>query len=211
MASDELTRLFRVRRTICELLQERKYNVSDENLNMTIENFRDNYSRDGNIDRIGMRVSVSMIRRTAEDPEESIMVFFADEMKLGVKPIKEYQEQLTANGIKRCIVVIRSGITPLAKKAMDTYKDFGTIMELFKEEELLVNITKHKLVPKHTLLMPDEKKALLAKYKLKETQLPRIIMGDPISRYYGLRKGDVVKIERNSETAGRYVTYRLVS
>ena len=82
-------------------------------------------------------------------------------------------------------------------------------MEVFHEKELYINITKHEYVPTHKVLTNDEKKELLKRYKVKDHQLPKILKADAISRYLGLKHGQVVKIIRKSETAGKYITYRL--
>jgi len=113
------------------------------------------------------------------------------------------------SSVARAIIVVQQGMSSFARQAMSEmapkYK-----LEMFKETELMVNITEHSLVPKHIKQTKEEKKQLLERYKLKESQLPRIQSNDPVARYFGLERGDVVKIIRTSETAGKYVTYRLV-
>lgn len=110
--------------------------------------------------------------------------------------------------VKNAILVLRVDITPFAKQALQECSDVNHI-EHFKEAELLVDITEHTLVPQHIVLSQNEKAELLKRYRLKEMQLPRIQPNDPVARYYGMKRGNVVKITRPSETAGRYVTYRI--
>ena len=75
---------------------------------------------------------------------------------------------------------------------------------------MALNITKHKLVPKHEILSKIEKDEFLKKNKFKLQNLPRILTSDPVIKFiYGV-KGDVIKITRQSETTGKSLYYRVV-
>ena len=127
---------------------------------------------------------------------------------LGTKPIQKYVDRLLQAGSNSGIIVYRLSITAIAKKLLVPGAIPGVKLEVFRESELLVDITEHTLVPEHVVLTPDQKQEVLTRYKLKESQLPKIQSADPVARYYGLTRGQVVKIIRLSETAGRYITYR---
>lgn len=144
----------------------------------------------------------------ADDDSNQLFVFFPEDEKVGVKPIKVYTDRMRAEAVSNAIMVLRVDITPFAKQAVQEMSDAFRI-EHFKEAELLVDITHHQLVPEHLVLTQNEKIELLRRYRLKETQLPRIQPNDPVARYFGMKRGQVVKIIRPSETAGRYVTYRV--
>lgn len=137
----------------------------------------------------------------------SVWVEFSSETAIGIKQLRQFAQWLNEKGHFSGIYVTGASITSSALKAA---ANLPIGIEVWPEQDLLVNITRHELVPKHILLAPEEKKALLERYRLKETQLPRIRVEDPVSKYLGLRRGQVVKIIRKSETAGRYASYRWV-
>jgi len=204
----ELYNYYRVRRTVARMLHDRQYIVSQLDLNQSFDEFKAHFTSADH--------SISFLVNKRDNPTDQLMVFAAEEDKIGVKPIKDYVQRMETAGVTRAILILKRGITPFAKRILQEMASQSTplasrrLIELFEQEELLVNITEHIFVPKHVLLSDLEKQALLRKYKLKDTQLPRIQQIDPVARYYGLSKGQVVKIIRPSETAGRYVTYRLV-
>ncbi len=66
------------------------------------------------------------------------------------------------------------------------------------------------LVPKHEVLNKEEAEELLRSLGVKKEQLPKIKATDPIAKEIGAKVGDIVKITRESLTAGKSVAYRLV-
>jgi DNA-directed RNA polymerases I, II, and III subunit RPABC1 len=147
---------------------------------------------------------------TPETRAGSIYVSFSKEPTLGVKHTRAFAQLLDRENYQNGILISIGHAPTTALRAWEPLLERGMSVEHFQEQDLLVNITLHELVPKHVLLSDDEKKVLLDRYRLKETQLPRIQSGDPVAKYLGLKKGQVVKIIRKSETAGRYASYRWV-
>lgn len=83
--------------------------------------------------------------------------------------------------------------------------------ETFYLDLLQINITKHKLVPKHEILNDDEIENLLDKYKLScRYKLPTISKDDPIVKYYNFKKNSICKITRNNPNCSNDIFYRCV-
>lgn len=199
----ETSKKFRVRKTCLKMLTKRGYIVDEDDVNMSTEDFHEKFGPDPT------RESLTILVEKADDPTDQLFVFFPNDEKVGVKPIKEYCTRMKDENVLRAIIVVRGNLTPFAKQAIKEMTQHGYRMEYFKDAELLVDITEHKLVPEHVVLTPQQKQELLERYRLKPSQLPRIQATDPVARYYGLKHQQVVKIVRPSETAGRYITYRL--
>ena len=104
------------------------------------------------------------------------------------------------------LIVFKEKINNLNVKNI---KDLNINVEVFMLKELQYNISRHTLVPKHAIVRDDEFiEKMLATYRIKKNQLPIIQKTDQMARYLHVKSGEIVKITRNSPSAGEAIVYR---
>ncbi|PIN95997.1 hypothetical protein AB205_0219600 [Aquarana catesbeiana] len=209
---EETYRLWKIRKTIMQLCHDRGYLVTQDELDQTLDEFKAQFGDKPSEGR-PRRTDLTVLVAHNDDPTDQMFVFFPEEPKVGIKTIKMYCQRMQEENITRAIIVVQQGMTPSAKQSLvDMAPKY--ILEQFLQQELLINITEHEMlvcdITQARGMDVRGQQNECQDSKLRESQLPRIQAGDPVARYFGLKRGQVVKIIRPSETAGRYITYRLV-
>ena len=78
-----------------------------------------------------------------------------------------------------------------------------TKIELFTFQQMLFNITHHRLFRAHILLKGTDRSEFIKKYG---KQIPKILYTDPVVKYFNYTSGDILKIIRKNN----YISYRIV-
>jgi DNA-directed RNA polymerase I, II, and III subunit RPABC1 len=206
----EILNLFKIRRTVLQMLRDRNYVVleTQEDLEMSRQVFEQKFVKNFQINRSNLEINRS---KWLEENNRILVVFIEGEKEnstIGVKSIRAFCERIKQDEFQNSIIVLHGKLTSHAKQAINSINSLDDKIEYFSEPELIINITEHNLVPKHEIISEEESRSLFKRYSIRENQLPRINKRDPISRYFGLQKNKIMKIIRTSETSGRYVTYR---
>ncbi|NJD76855.1 MAG: DNA-directed RNA polymerase subunit H [Candidatus Methanoperedens sp.] len=68
----------------------------------------------------------------------------------------------------------------------------------------------HRMVPRHEILTDEELKKILVEFNIEKEQMPKIRVSDPAASAVKAKVGDVVRVTRESPTAGKAIFYRLV-
>jgi DNA-directed RNA polymerase subunit H (RpoH/RPB5) len=83
--------------------------------------------------------------------------------------------------------------------------------QIFRESALLQDIISHRDQPKFELLSPKEMEAVKSEYNITDYTTKKLLKTDPVTRYFALKKGDIIRIIRASPTSGEGIDYRVVS
>ena len=195
-----LPKLYRVWKTLNKMMEDRGYIIEENYSQISYQDWLLKNNNKSTLNGIFYKkVGENIVRLYFE---------YLEGLKLIANDIGSFFSKMKDAKADSGIIVI-SGI--LSSQAKQKLADINIELqvECFNISELMVNITEHAYVPKHILLTEEEKKELMKRYRIKESQLPKILHNEPVAKYLGLKRGDVVKIIRSSETAGKYVTYRI--
>lgn len=132
---------------------------------------------------------------------KQVLVFFNEASSFDTKSMKEIFSIMSERNVDHSIVIYKDKVTPATKSTLEQTEDMK--IELFAEEDLQINITKHRLQPIFEKLKDEEAVEFKKKYGLKFGVLR---LDRPIARFYDYMRGDVIRITRPDG----YINYRIV-
>jgi len=135
---------------------------------------------------------------------KQVCAFISNTPKFNVEKIQEYISIMKELEVFHAIIVYKDNATSIAKKIVDESTEI--IIELFQEDELKYNVTQNYLVPKHELAYEKDSKEASEFKKKYSNKYPTLSQYDPVSRFYGFKTGDIVKVTRK----GGIIMYRIV-
>ena len=82
--------------------------------------------------------------------------------------------------------------------------------QIFKESDMLQDIYSYHYQPIIELLNPSEMEAVKKEYNATDYTIKKILKNDAITKYFALKKGEIIRIIRPSPTSGEAIDYRVV-
>ena len=161
-----------------------------------IDNYEENYKK-----YLDDFVSKSLVSFPTKDMTYSVNLYGGKLSSIVQNsPLDEY---LRSNVNVHKILILKDPSKKVAKQVSE-YKN----AEFFFEHEMMEDIPSKNFIPEHILLQGDDKKVLLETFK--EIELAKMTDVDMMSRYYKAVPGDIFKIIRPSNSAGKNIFYRRV-
>ena len=204
MQSGQIIEIYNSRKTIIDLLEAQKYDVSQY--------------KDFGINEVNTLIQTKqmdmLLKKTTTD--KSVYVKYHLAKSLRPVNIYEYIEDLfTLEDVLQkkddLIVIMKDEPNDTIRKTLtDIWEKDGIFIIVLNIKRLQYNILKHQLVPEHIVLSAEEAAAIKQKYNIHDdSQIPDISRFSPVSQVIGIRPGELCRIYRPSKTAIKAEFYRI--
>lgn len=134
---------------------------------------------------------------------DKLCIFKTLHDKISISLIQKVTSECKDLSCKRCIIFYKQTVTPMAKKLIQTGRNLQMNIQTMNIKEISFNITHHYLVPKHELVQSSD---IIQELQPHKKNLPILKKLDPVSKYYGFKRGDIVRVTRKDNT----IMYRVV-
>lgn len=165
---------------------------------------------DKNIKKVFDQIDENLLFTIKSDYDETVYSFKIYYQKLTtIKKVTAIEEFILKNKKAKKILIL-SAINNKVYNQILQYKN----LEVFFDYEMMINLVDMHIIPEHHLLTEEEKDVYIKSYhhqtKNNFKGMSKMFVSDPVSRYYNMKVGDIVRIIRPSVTSGYSVFYRRI-
>ena len=204
MQSGQIIEIYNSRKTIIDLLEAQKYDVSQY--------------KDFGINEVNTLIQTKQMDMLLKKTTMDKSVYVKYHLAKSLRPVNlyEYIEDLfTLEEVLQkkddLIVIMKDEPNDTIRKTLtDIWEKDGIFIIVINIKRLQYNILKHQLVPEHIVMSQEEAAVIKQKYNIHDdSQIPDISRFSPVSQVIGLRPGELCRIYRPSKTAIKAEFYRI--
>jgi len=196
------TPMYSIWKSLCivrEMLSDRGYTPLEKEY--TYEEFEENHRDANDVEELRKDLQLFCSRK---NDTPVIIVFWRT--SIGTNHIQEIHGTMKENGVTKAIIIYNTKITAYGASAIRYLRVQKIIIETFSEAEIQYNVTKHADVPRHIICSAEKRASVMEKYSATAEQFPKIKTTDPVCRYYGAVKGQMIKVLRPSDCSPEIIT-----
>ena len=204
LSSNRILSIYKSRTTLIKQLEDLEYNVEDYSQFSINE-----------IDAMCANDQLDMLVSREKDGSKAYIKYTIHLKQLRKENIDQFVEDLfDIEEVleKKDVLILVTNDDPndtILQKLRYLYDHSGILVVVRSLQRLQFNVLEHDLVPTATILNKEEVEALKKKYHVENiSKFPEISRFDPQALALCLRPGDVIEIQRNSNTALYYTHYR---
>jgi DNA-directed RNA polymerase subunit H (RpoH/RPB5) len=230
MNPQQFEKLFLIKKTQIELTYDRGFDIGDDEKFLTWSSLDFMVF----IRRHGFRreILTNNYKPLDKNDNRRFLAYYGSKIKtqVSVDVVNDFVKVATEGNITDAILILDG---PMSNKGLDIIKDITNVnwqddrhgrntdqditninLQIFQDDELTYNPTKHVKVSRHILLSKEEAIIKMRQMKTDISRLPTMSVDCPISKYYGWKIGDLIKIERNDSSLNiltpKSLNYRII-